>query len=160
MPHKDEQSIRAWTTTEPGRLIGRGHPAGDFLEAWAWDLLEERDGYLRVEAHLPERARNPRGQLFGGFTPTYVDLVALFTVRSRAERVAQREHRWLATTSMRVDYFEPIVGPKFILESQREAKQGRTHFVITRFLQDEKLAVLATTTLREIEARHPPLGDA
>jgi hypothetical protein len=25
--------------------------------------------------------RNPRGQLFGGFTPTYVDLVALFTVR-------------------------------------------------------------------------------
>ena len=71
----------AWTTPEPGRLVGRGHPAGDFLEAWAWEVLEEDVGYLRVAAHLPDHVKNPRGQLFGGFTPTYVDLIALFTAR-------------------------------------------------------------------------------
>ena len=151
MPDRSLQSARPWATTEPGRLIGRGHPAGEFLEAWAWDLLEEADGHLRISAHLPERVRNPRGQLFGGFTPTYVDLIALFTVRSRAQRAAEKSHHWMATTSMRVDYFEPIIGPKFIVDSQREKRQGRTHFVITRFLQDDKLAVLATTIMREVE---------
>ena len=77
----DEPVARSWTTTEPGRVIGRGHPAGDFLEAWAWDLLEEDEGHIRVLAHLPDHVRNPRGQVFGGFTPTYVDLIALLTVR-------------------------------------------------------------------------------
>lgn len=154
---------RPWLTREPGRLIGRGHPAGDFLEAWAWQLLDESDGFVSVSAHLPDQVRNPRGQLFGGFTPTYVDLVALFTVRSREQRAArqQRGERqgWLATTSMRVDYFRPIVGPKFIVESRRETQRGRTHFVLTRFLQDDEIAVLAATTMREV-ALGPPLGDA
>lgn len=149
---------RPWVTTEPGRLVGRGHPAGDFLEAWAWDVLEEADGYLRVSAHLPDHVRNPRGQLFGGFTPTYVDLIALFTVRSRAQRATARGQRWLATTSMRLDYLEPIVGPTFVLDSRREKQRGRTHLVLTRFLQDGELAVLAATTLREI-ALDRPLGD-
>src|ERR1043165_1340942 len=116
MANEKQRVSRPWAPVEPGRLIGRGHPAGDFLEAWAWDVLEERDGFLKVSAHLPDQARNPRGQLFGGFTPTYVDLVALFTVRSRAERAARKNLGWLATTSMRVDYFLPIVGPRFIID--------------------------------------------
>ena len=159
MAGEDEPMARPWATPEPGRLVGRGHPAGDFLEAWAWDVLEEDDGYVRVSAHLPDHVRNPRGQLFGGFTPTYVDLIALFTVRSRAQRSEPRSHQWLATTSMRVDYFEPIVGPTFVLDSRREKQRGRTHFVLTRFLQDGELAVVAATTMREI-ALDRPLGDA
>ena len=159
MASEDEPMARPWATPEPGRLVGRGHPAGDFLEAWAWDLLEEGDGYVRVSAHLPDHVRNPRGQLFGGFTPTYVDLIALFTVRSRAQRSEPRTHQWLATTSMRVDYFEPVVGPTFVLDSRREKQRGRTHFVMTRFLQDGELAVLAATTMREVKLERP-LGDA
>ncbi len=150
---------RAWSTREPGRLIGRGHAAGDFLEAYDWEVLEDGDGFLRVSAHLPNHVRNPRGQLFGGFTPTYVDLVALFTVHSRAQRNAQARPGWLATTSMRVDYFEPILGPRFVIDSRREKQRGRTHVVLTRFLQDDVLAVLAATTLREV-ALDRPLGDA
>lgn len=148
----------AWAAPEPGRLVGRGHPAGDFLEAWRWDLLEERSGYLRIEAQLPDRVKNPRGQLFGGFTPTYVDLVALFTVRAGPARVSG-ERRWLATTSMRVDYFEPITGPTFLIDSTLDKRRGRTCFVTTRFVQDGELAVFAATTLRE-PAVDRPLGDA
>jgi acyl-coenzyme A thioesterase PaaI-like protein len=160
VPGEDEPLARPWATTEPGRLVGRGHPAGDFLEAWAWDLLERDEGYVRVSAHLPDHVRNPRGQLFGGFTPTYVDLIALFTVHSGEQTIGARSgQRWLATTSMRLDYFEPIVGPTFILDSRREKQRGRTHFVITRFLQYGELAVLAATTMREI-ALDRPLGDA
>src|SRR5919112_62742 len=99
----DEAAMRAWTAPPPGRLLGKGHAAGDFLEAWAWDLLEEGPGHLRLEAHLPDHVRNPRGQLFGGFTPTYVDLVALFTVRAGPGRLDFTGPRyWLATTNMRI----------------------------------------------------------
>jgi acyl-coenzyme A thioesterase PaaI-like protein len=150
-----------WSTPEPGRLVGRGHPAGDFLEAWAWDLMEEDVGFLRVSAHLPNHVKNPRGQLFGGFTPTYVDLIALFTARAGPERLAPRVpgRQWMATTSMRLDYFEPITGPRFEIESRLEKKRGRTHFVLTKFVQDGELAVLAATTLRAV-AVDRPLGDA
>ena len=148
-----------WRQPEPGRLVGRGHPAGDFLEAWAWDVLDEDVGHLRVSAHLPNHVKNPRGQLFGGFTPTYVDLIALFTVRAGEDRSVPRRMRWLATTNMRVDYFEPIVGPLFIIESQLEKRRGRTCFVLTRFYQDDELAAHAVTTMREV-ALDRPLGDA
>ena len=158
MTHENVPPARPWGPTEPGRLIGRGHPAGDFLEAWAWEILEEGDGFIKVSAHLPDRVRNPRGQLFGGFTPTYVDMIALFTARRRGPRDAEAAPRWLATTSMRLDYLRPIVGPKFVMDSRRETQTGRTHLVLTRFLQDGELAVLAATTMREI-ALSPPLGD-
>lgn len=151
-------AMRAWALPEPGRLLGRGHPAGDFLEAWAWDVDEERDGYLRLTVHLPEHVRNPRGQLFGGFTPTYVDLVALFTVRAGQERTGSFRS-WLATTNMRIDYFEPITGPRFEIESVREKRRGRTTMVATRFFQDGELAVYALTTMREMPIERP-LGDA
>lgn len=150
-----------WATPEPGKLVGRGHPAGDFLEAWAWDVLEEAVGLLRVSAHLPNHVKNPRGQLFGGFTPTYVDLIALFTTRAGPDRLdpSRRGREWMATTSMHLDYFEPVVGPTFELDSRLEKKRGRTNFVVTRFLQDGDLAVLATTTLRAVPTDRT-LGDA
>jgi acyl-coenzyme A thioesterase PaaI-like protein len=144
-------SIRAWTSPPPGRVIGRGHVAGDFLEAYNWDLLEERPGLLRVSCQLPDHARNPAGQLFGGFTPTYVDMIALMTIRSGHRHEASSESRpWLATTNMRVDYFEPILGPTFVIESQLEKARGRTNFVVTRFFQDGDLAVHALTTIRAV----------
>jgi acyl-coenzyme A thioesterase PaaI-like protein len=150
--------VRAWMVREPGRLLGKGHSAGDFLEAYEWRLLEERQGYLKIRAHLPHHVRNPRGQLFGGFTPTYVDLVALFTVR--AGRPLEDRHTWLATTNMRVDFFEPIAGAEFTIESTLVKRRGRTIFVETRFFDpQDTLAVFATTTMRELRLDRP-LGDA
>ncbi len=152
------EAMRAWAQPPPGRLIGRGHPAGDFLEAYAWDLLEAGDGHLRVRAHLPEHVKNPRGQLFGGFTPTYVDMIALMTVHAGEDRTKGPRH-WLATTNMRIDYFEPITGPHFEVASDLEKRRGRTCFVITRFFQGGELAAHAVTTMREV-AWDRPLGDA
>ena len=149
----------AWAAPPPGRLLGKGHPAGDFLEAYNWDVLEEREGFLRIEADLPVHVRNPRGQLFGGFTPTYVDLIALLTVRAGTRARGARHRTWLATTNMRIDYFDPIVGPRFTIESTLERKRGRTAFVATRFFQDGELAVHALTTMREMP-QDKPLGDA
>ena len=154
-----EAELRPWLAPPPGRLMGRGHPAGDFLEAWSWEMLEEEPGFLRLDVPLPNQVKNPRGQLFGGFTPTYVDLVALFTVRAGRDRSAPWPGTWLATTSMRIDYFEPITGPRFVIDSRLEKQRGRTHFVATRFLQDDELAVFAFTTLRELTLDRP-LGDA
>ncbi|MGH7857250.1 MAG: PaaI family thioesterase [Candidatus Binatia bacterium] len=151
--------IRAWASRKPGQLLGKGHPAGDFLEAYEWEVLEETGGFLRIRAHLPAHVRNPRGQLFGGFTPTYVDLVALFTVRAGEQRVEERFRTWLATTNMRVDFFEPIVGSRFMIESRLVKRRGRTNFVETRFFDPgDTLAVFALTTLREL-AHDRPLGD-
>jgi len=151
--------VRAWSERKPGQLIGRGHPAGDFLEAHAWQVLEESPGFLRIRAHVPEQVKNPRGQVFGGFTPTYVDLVALFTVRAGEPEREARFRTWLATTNIRVDYFEPIVGPEFVMESRLVKRRGRTVFVETRFLDgDDVLAVFATTTMREVQMDRP-LGD-
>lgn len=150
---------RAWLTRQPGQLIGKGHPAGDFLEAYDWALLEEGAGMLRVRAHLPVHVKNPRGQLFGGFTPTYIDLIALLTVRA-GESEEVRFRTWLATTNMRVDYFEPIRGPQFVIDSRLIKARGRTRFVETRFFDPEDtLAVFALTTMREV-ALDRVIGDA
>lgn len=151
------KAIQAWRQREPGRLIGKGHPAGDFLEAYNWDLLEERAGYLKVRAQLPEQVRNPRGQLFGGFTPTYVDMIALMTAKAGTPP-EERFASWLATTNMRVDYFEPITGT-FVVESELEKRRGRTCFVVTRFWQDETLCAYAVTTMRDMPVERT-LGDA
>ncbi|MBI3783150.1 MAG: PaaI family thioesterase [Deltaproteobacteria bacterium] len=152
---------RPWMKREPGQLVGKGHPAGDFLEAYAWTLVEEKPGLLRVRAHLPDHVKNPRGQLFGGFTPTYVDLIALLTVRAGKlnDAPAVGFRTWLATTNMRLDYFEPIVGPHFLVESRLIKSRGRTRFVETRFFDPEDtLAVFALTTIREM-ALDRVLGD-
>jgi len=154
---------RPWLAAPPpGRLLGRGHPAGDFLEAYDWKLLERGPGHLKVEAHLPDRVRNPRGQLFGGFTPTYVDLISLFASRTGTQSQADAATpQWLATTNMRVDYFDPVLGPTFHLEARIVRERGRTVMIETRFLDpaDGKLLVFALTTLRRV-ARSGKLGDA
>jgi acyl-coenzyme A thioesterase PaaI-like protein len=152
-------AVPRWREPEPGRLIGKGHPAGDFLEAYNWTVLEEAPGLLRVRATLSEQVKNPRGQLFGGFTPTYVDLVALLTVRAGERRGKQGFRAWLATTNMRIDYFEPIVSPQFLIDSRLLKHRGRTRMVETRFFDPEDtLAVFALTTMREVPLDRP-LGD-
>ena len=129
---------------EPGRLMGKGHPAGDFLEAHEWLILDEEEGYLRIEAHLPAQVLNPRGQLFGGFTGTYIDLMGLHTVRAGADRTdPSNPRRWMATTNMRIDYFAPIVGPTFTIESRLQWARGRDRYVVTELFQDDVLAVHA-----------------
>jgi acyl-coenzyme A thioesterase PaaI-like protein len=142
-----ERIRRVFASRPPGRLMGRGHPVGDFLEAYDWDLIEERRGYLKLRVHLPAHVRNPRGQLFGGFTPTYVDLVALLT--HRAGEAPDGAWRWLATASMHIDYLEPITDG-FLIESQLLRKRGRSGWVQTRFLDAHgTLLAHALTTLRE-----------
>jgi acyl-coenzyme A thioesterase PaaI-like protein len=128
--------------------MGPGHPIGDLLQAPSWKVLDEQEGFFRVEARLIDGAKNYRGQLFGGFAPTYVDLVALRTVS--AGRSLDVVHGWLVTINMRVDYFEPVVGPTFLIQSRLRNRRGRTLLVETTFHgHDETLLLFALTTLRE-----------
>lgn len=138
-----------WSEPAPGKLVGRGHGVGDFLEAYEWDVLEQSEGLLRVRAHLPAQVRNARGQLFGGFTPTYVDFVAIHTYW--AGRPKRPGHPWLATLNMRVDYFAPIVADRFEIEGRIVHRSGATLWVETRF-RDPLGAMLAFayTTLKEV----------
>jgi acyl-coenzyme A thioesterase PaaI-like protein len=141
---------RAWAEAPPGKFIGPGHPIGDFLEASRWDLLEEREGFVRIHAHLPLHVRNLRGQLFGGFTGTYVDFVSLYTVRAGRPR-ATRWDFFLATTNMRIDYFEPITEPGFVMESTLLRERNRSCFAETRFFDGRgKLAVFALTAMKKL----------
>jgi acyl-coenzyme A thioesterase PaaI-like protein len=143
----DREDIpRPWFPAPPGRLIGRGHPAGDFLEAYDWRVLEHEPGRFRIEAHLLDRVRNPRGQLFGGFTPTYIDLVAIRTAHTLLADV----YRGTATVNMRVDYFEPVADERFILESRVINSRGRMHLIEVLFKDlAGKVLVYSITTLRQ-----------
>lgn len=136
-----------WANPEPGRLIGKGHNAGDFLEAWKWSVLERGNGLLVVEAHLPEHLKNPKGQLFGGFTPTFVDLVSLYAVHS-FDAESNEERRFLSTINMRCDYFEPVFGPTFTIRGELENQRGKTSLVSTKFFDGDTMLVHAITTMR------------
>jgi acyl-coenzyme A thioesterase PaaI-like protein len=142
--------VRAiWRNPEPGRLMGPGHPAGDFLNGPDWRVLEESPGRLLLDVPLVAAAMNFRNQLFGGFAPTYVDLVALRTVSAGAR---DRTHGWLVTLNFHIEFFEPVEGPRFLIESVVGNRRGRTIFVETRFKSTEgKLLLFATTTLLEQE---------
>jgi len=130
---------------EPG-MFQRGHPAADFLRSWDWPVLEQTPGHLRVRASLSDRAKNRRDQLFGGFTATYVDLVATATLRLS---LAGDARVWLATTGMRLEYLAPVVGPTFVIDSRIVTTRGRTSVVDTRFLDDDgEVTVHAVTSLR------------
>jgi uncharacterized protein (TIGR00369 family) len=129
-------------------LFRPGHPAGDFVEASGWEILEESAGRLRISIPLPERVRNPRGQLFGGFTGTYVDLIALVTPYAGSDE----ERVWLATSSMHIEYLAPVVGATFVADARLTAARGRTRVVDMSFRDattDEPL-VLALVTLRQV----------
>lgn len=128
-------------------MINKGHCAGDVVEAWKWNVLERGNGLLVVEAHLPNQVKNPKGQLFGGFTPTYVDLISLFTVHSNDAESGQ-ERRFLSTVNMRCDYFEPIMGPTFVIRGELENQRGRTSLVSTKFMNGDTMLAHAITTLR------------
>ena len=133
---------------EPGRVIGRGHHAGDFLDAPDWRVLEERAGFLRLEATVPDRVRNPRGQLFGGFTGVYADLVALLTVRAGEPRGGWRG--WLATSNMRIDYLLPVTGERVVLEGRRLHRGRRSHLVEVRMLDPDGIPLVhALVTMLE-----------
>lgn len=137
---------RPWLPPPEGRLLGRGHPAGDFLQAYDWRVLEHGAGHYRIEAHLPPHVKNPRGHLFGGFTPTYVDLLAIRTAHS----ILTPPLRGVATVNMRVDYFDPVLDERFLLESRVVHSRGRVHLVEVLFRAlDDKLLVHSLTTLRQ-----------
>jgi acyl-coenzyme A thioesterase PaaI-like protein len=125
-----------------------GHNAGDLVESSKWKILLEERGLVEVDAHLPDHLLNPRGQLFGGFTGTYVDMISIFTVRTLFK--SQEDFKWSATVNMRIDYFAPVLGPRFLLKGEL-IKDGRTTcLVATHFtdIQGNKL-VYAITTLRK-----------
>ncbi len=148
----NEITLPEWGDLPADRLMGRGHPAGDFVEAHEWVVVEEDVGRLRLDVHLPPQVRNPRGQLFGGFTGTYVDLVSLYATRAGPDRLSPTVPRtWLATLSMRIDYLGPITGPRFAIDAVVEHQRGRTAFVVTRMFQGDELAVHAVATLRRID---------
>ncbi len=129
--------------------MGPGHGAGDILEAHEWVVVAERDGFLRLDVHLPEGLRNPKGQLFGGFTATYVDLAALYATRAGPSRLdPAADHEFKSTINMRLDYFEPIVGPRFVIEAEVEHRRGKNWLAVVKMYQDDVLAAYALTTLR------------
>lgn len=130
--------------------MGPGHPAGDFLNGPDFRVVEESEGRLVVDVPLVDAVKNFRGQLFGGFAPAYIDLIALRTVSAGT---GERPHGWLLTLSMNVDYFDPVEGPRFVIESTIVNRRGRTIFVEVRFKSTEgKLLLFSTVTLLEQSA--------
>jgi len=152
----DEHAVqpeRPWEAPEPGRLVSRGHAAGDVLEAYEWSVQRREPGLLVVEAHLPDALRNPQGQLFGGFTPAYVDFVSLHTVHTtEPDHDDEQPRNWLTTINMRCDYFEPIMGPSFTVTGEVVNQRGLTTTVSTKFHHDDLLCAYGLTTLRTIPA--------
>ena len=125
-----------------------GHNAGDLVEAHRWKILRQELGLVEVDAHLPDHLRNPRDQLFGGFTGVYVDMISIYTACTLFD--AKNALQWSATVNMRIEYFAPVLGPRFLLKGEL-IKDGRsTCLVATHFndMQGNKL-VYAITTLRK-----------
>lgn len=143
-----EATIRKWSTDDPQRLVGRGHPVGDALEAHEWRVLLREPGRLRIRARLPDRVMNPRGELFGGYTPTYADFFGLHVFH--ASRAEGAPRRWLSTADLHVDFFAPIHGPEIEIEGRVIHKGGRTAHVQIEFFDDEgRLCALSQLTLIE-----------
>lgn len=142
---------RPWATTEPDRLVGRGHGAGDVLEAWRWKVLERGPGLLVVEAHLPDQLKNPQGQLFGGFTTAYIDFVSLHTLHSDdPDRDPSSTQDWLTTLNLHCDYFEPITGETFTIRGEVINQRGANSLVSTKFFQGRTMAAHGLATLRRV----------
>ena len=109
-------------------------------------MLDHAPGSFKIEAHLPAHVKNPRGQLFGGFTPTYIDLLAVRTVHS----LVAGGLRGVITLNMRVDYLEPVHDERFRLESRIVHSRSKTHLVEVLLKSlDDKLLVFSIVTLRE-----------
>lgn len=129
-------------------FMQRGHNAGDLVEARQWKILREEPGLVEVDAHLPQHLLNPRRQLFGGFTGIYVDMISLYTVRTLFADHAKL--KWSATVNMRIDYFAPVTGPRFLLKGELINDGRTTSLVATHFSDtDGNKLVYAITTLRK-----------
>lgn len=147
---------RAWDEAPPGRLLGPGHQIGDMLDAPAWEVLEQGEGRLVVLATLPERMQNYRGQLFGGFTGTYVDFIALGCVRQQLG-AGQKQLFGLTTLNMHIDYYEPVTGPSFRLGAEIVKARGRNYFLDVRFATEGgDLCAAAGVALRQVELAGNP----
>ncbi len=124
----------------------RGNSPAAFLEAQNWQLQKIAAGELEVKCHLPDCVLNSAGILFGGFTPTYIDLIAIWAATSTLDEVAP----WMVTVNMRVDYFEPVVPPGFRALARVLNIRKRDYFVETRFEDDQgTLLVNGITSLRK-----------
>lgn len=124
-----------------------GHNAGDLVETGKWEVLKEEQGLVEIDVHLPDHLLNPLGQLFGGFTGTYVDMVSIYTLRTL---YAPGQFKWSPTVNMRIDYLAPVTGPRFRLLGELISEGRSTALIATTFLdaQGEKLTY-AITTLRK-----------
>ena len=148
-PKSPSSELKFWSDPEPGRLVGRGHNAGDFLEAYNWTVLETRSGLLRVRAPLPEPLLNPRGELFGGFTPAYVDFMALHTFW--AGRDFTPGDPWLMTLNLRIDYFDPVRGPEFEMVGRLVHNRGGLSWMEVQFEDPSgKVLALGHATLKTV----------
>ena len=125
-----------------------GHNAGDLVESPKWKLLQETPGLVEVDAHLPDHLLNPRNQLFGGFHGTYVDMISLYTARTLFTE--QNQFKWSSTVNMRIDYFAPVLGPRFLLKGEVINDGRTTCLVATTFTDYEgNKLVYAITTLKK-----------
>jgi acyl-coenzyme A thioesterase PaaI-like protein len=111
-----------------------------------WKVLTEEPGFVRVEVPLHRWLRNPLGQLFGGFTPSYADMLAYRVARS-GDSTPRDSTSWFATTGMRVDYLEPIIAEHFQIECQLLKSRGKSMLTEARFYQGDVLAAFAVTTI-------------
>jgi acyl-coenzyme A thioesterase PaaI-like protein len=111
-----------------------------------WKVLSEQPGYVRVDVPLHPWLRNPLGQLFGGFTGSYADMLTYRVARS-GDPTARDASSWYATTGMRVDYLEPITAERFQVECQLLKARGKSVLTEARFYQGDVLAAFAVTTM-------------
>ena len=99
---------------------------------------------------MPDAVLNLGGFVFGGFTPTYVDFVAIWTCMTTMEG----DLAWLSTVNMRIDYLEPIHPPGFRIDSRVVNLRKRDYLVETQFRgSDETLLAFALTNLRRMTDR-------
>ena len=129
-------------------LLPPGHNAGDLVESYKWSIIKKTHGELEVKAHLPERLLNPREELFGGFHGVYVDLMSIYAARTLFTDT--QSFKWSTTINMRIDYFTPVKGDSFLLNSEVINNGKSTCLVATTFksLEGIKL-VYAIATLKK-----------
>jgi acyl-coenzyme A thioesterase PaaI-like protein len=143
------ENFEEWSLNVPqGKLASPGLPPFDFLEIERWDILRDDEGELDVECYLPASALNPLGQLFGGFTAAYVDIISLYT----AKRDCGDQLGFQSTINMRIDYFEPIINKSFTAQGRIVNRRGDNRLISTRLLQDGKSCAFALTTMRHIRS--------
>lgn len=141
-------SLSDFDNRQPPIFMKPGHCAGDLVQASEWRILEETRGLVEIDVHLPKHLLNPRGQLFGGFTGTYVDMAAIYTVRTLY--LNQAGFTWTSTVNMRIDYLEPVTGPRFRLRGELIKDGKSTCLVAITFLDpDDNTLVYAICTMRK-----------